>query len=63
MRGTVLGAASSLESASGVFMPVLTTYTLQAAGVTPTVAITFGLTMIALFMGLAAARTPKVAVG
>ena len=57
MRGTILGAASSLESVSGVFMPVLTTYVLQVAGVPPTVAITFGLTTAALVMGLAALRT------
>jgi DHA1 family tetracycline resistance protein-like MFS transporter len=58
MRGTILGAASSLESVSGVFMPVLSTYVLQVAGVAPTVAITFGLTTAALVMGLAAARRP-----
>jgi len=58
MRGTILGAASSLESVSGVFMPVLSTYVLQVAGVAPTVAITFGLTTAALIMGLAAARRP-----
>jgi predicted MFS family arabinose efflux permease len=58
MRGTVLGAASSLESASGVVMPVLSTWVLQTAGVTPTIAITFGLTTAALIMGLAAMRTP-----
>ncbi|HEY5349911.1 MAG TPA: MFS transporter [Candidatus Lustribacter sp.] len=56
MRGTILGAASSLESVSGVFMPVLSTYVLQVAGVAPTVAITFGLTTAALLMGLAALR-------
>lgn len=56
MRGTILGAASSLESVSGVFMPVLSTYVLQSAGVAPTVAITFGLTTAALLMGLAALR-------
>jgi DHA1 family tetracycline resistance protein-like MFS transporter len=61
MRGTILGAASSLESVSGVFMPVLSTYVLQAAGVAPTVAITFGLTMAALFMGLMAMRTAPAA--
>jgi DHA1 family tetracycline resistance protein-like MFS transporter len=61
MRGTILGAASSLESVSGVFMPVLSTYVLQAAGVAPTVAITFGLTMAALFMGLMARRTAPAA--
>jgi multidrug resistance protein len=58
LRGTVLGAASSLESVSGVFMPVLSTWTLQAAGVAPAVSITFGLTTIALAMGLAALRAP-----
>jgi DHA1 family tetracycline resistance protein-like MFS transporter len=58
MRGTVLGTASSLESVSGVFMPLLSTYVLQAAGVAPTVAVTFGLTTAALIMGLAALRRP-----
>ena len=62
LRGTILGAASSLENVSGVFMPVITTYVLQAAGVAPTVAITFGLTALALMMGIAALRTaPKPA--
>jgi DHA1 family tetracycline resistance protein-like MFS transporter len=56
LRGTVLGTASSLESMSGMFMPLLSTYVLQAAGVAPTVAITFGLTTVALIMGLAALR-------
>lgn len=55
-RGTVLGAASSLESLSGVFMPVLSTYVLQFYGVTPTIAITFGLTVAALLMGISAQR-------
>jgi DHA1 family tetracycline resistance protein-like MFS transporter len=62
MRGTILGAASSLESVSGVFMPVLTTYVLQVSGVAPTVAITFGLTTAALIMGLSAMRQAPVAV-
>jgi nitrate/nitrite transporter NarK len=56
MRGTILGAASSLESVSGVFMPVLSTWVLQAEGVASAVAITFGLTAVALSMGLAALR-------
>jgi hypothetical protein len=56
LRGTVLGTASSLESVSGMFMPLVSTYVLQAAGVAPTVAITFGLTTLALIMGLAALR-------
>jgi DHA1 family tetracycline resistance protein-like MFS transporter len=62
MRGTILGAAASLESVSGVFMPVLSTWTLQAAGVAPAVAITFGLTAVALSMGLAALRTERLPV-
>jgi len=61
MRGTILGTASSLESISGVFMPVLSTYVLQSAGVAPTVAITFGLTTAALFMGIVAMRTAPAA--
>jgi DHA1 family tetracycline resistance protein-like MFS transporter len=61
MRGTILGAASSLESVSGVFMPVLSTWVLQAAGVAPAVAITFGLTAVALSMGLAALRGERLA--
>ncbi|MGA2394979.1 MAG: MFS transporter [Candidatus Lustribacter sp.] len=56
MRGTVLGTASSLDSVSGMLMPLIATYVLQSAGVTPTVAITFGLTTVALIMGLAALR-------
>jgi DHA1 family tetracycline resistance protein-like MFS transporter len=62
MRGTILGAASSLESVSGVFMPVLSTWVLQSAGVAPAIAITFGLTAAALGMGLAAMRTERVPV-
>lgn len=58
MRGTVLGTASSLDSVSGMIMPLISTYVLQAAGVAPTVAITFGLTTAALLMGLAALRRP-----
>ena len=58
----MLGVASSLESLSGIFMPILSTYVLQVAGVTPTIAITFGLTVAALIMGLAAARTKAAVV-
>jgi hypothetical protein len=36
---------------------VLSTYVLQVGGVPPTIAITFGLTAIALLMGLAAMRS------
>jgi len=58
MRGTVLGTASALDSVSGVIMPVITTYTLQAAGVAPTVAIPFGFVAVALAVGLTAVREP-----
>jgi DHA1 family tetracycline resistance protein-like MFS transporter len=51
LRGTVLGVSSALDSISGVVMPVITTFTLQAAGVPPTVAIPFGLVAVALAMG------------
>ena len=60
MRGTVLGAASSLEAISGVVMPVLTTYTLQAAGVAPTVAIVWAFIATALVMGLVQTYAPRV---
>lgn len=59
LRGTVLGAASSLESVSGVLMPVLSTWVLQVSGVFATVSITFGFTAIALVMGLIQARYPE----
>jgi MFS family permease len=52
LRGTVLGTASSLESLSGIIMPVVSTYTLQNAGVLPTTAISFGFVALALAMGL-----------
>jgi MFS transporter, DHA1 family, tetracycline resistance protein len=58
LRGTVLGAASALDSVAGVAMPVITTYTLQAAGVAPTVAIPFGFVAAALAVGLIAMREP-----
>jgi len=54
IQGTILGTASALESASGIFMPIISTWTLQAAGVPSTTAITFGLTLTALGMGLVA---------
>lgn len=53
LRGTILGVASSLDSVSGIIMPVISTAVLQAAGVTPTVAIAFGFTTLALALGLA----------
>ena len=58
LRGTILGTASSLDSIAGVVMPVITTYTLQAAGVAPTVAIPFGFVAVALAVGLIAVREP-----
>jgi DHA1 family tetracycline resistance protein-like MFS transporter len=60
MRGTVLGAASSLESISGMLMPVVTTYTLQAAGVAPTAAIVFTFVTMALGMGIYQTWVPKL---
>jgi nitrate/nitrite transporter NarK len=59
LRGTVLGAASSMESIAGVFMPVATTYALQAGGVVPATAIPFAFTACALALGIAQiVRTP-----
>jgi DHA1 family tetracycline resistance protein-like MFS transporter len=52
MRGTVLGAASSLESVAGIVMPIATTYTLQAAGVNLTAAIPLAFVAAALVMGI-----------
>jgi membrane protein DedA with SNARE-associated domain len=53
LRGTVLGAASSMESLAGVFMPVATTLTLQAGGVLAATAIPFAFTACALALGIA----------
>jgi MFS transporter, DHA1 family, tetracycline resistance protein len=50
-RGTILGVASSLDSVSGIVMPVISTTVLQLAGVAPTVAISFGFTVLALGLG------------
>lgn len=55
-RGTILGVASSLESVSGVFMPIVATAVLQFYGVVPTVAITVLFTLAALAMGVAQMR-------
>jgi DHA1 family tetracycline resistance protein-like MFS transporter len=61
LRGTVLGAASSMESIAGMFMPVLTTYALQVGGVLPAAAIPFAFTALALALGIAqAARAPAL---
>lgn len=62
LRGTVLGAGSSLESLSGIVMPVLSTYTLQTSGVLATASISFGFVALALAMGLILqARAPQTA--
>jgi DHA1 family tetracycline resistance protein-like MFS transporter len=52
MRGTVLGAASSMESIAGIFMPLATTYALQVGGVLPAAAIPFVFTGFALVLGV-----------
>jgi DHA1 family tetracycline resistance protein-like MFS transporter len=52
MRGTVLGAAASMESIAGIFMPLATTYALQAGGVLPAAAIPFAFTGFALVLGV-----------
>jgi MFS transporter, DHA1 family, tetracycline resistance protein len=55
-RGTVFGVGSSLDSASGVIMPPLSTGTLSAYGSASTAAISGFLTLVALIMGLAQTR-------
>jgi DHA1 family tetracycline resistance protein-like MFS transporter len=61
LRGTVLGAASSLESIAGVFMPLATTYALQVGGVLPATSIPFVIIAFALAVGLTqVARGPAL---
>ena len=55
-RGTIFGVGSSLESASGVIMPPLSTAALSAYGSGATAAISGALTFAALLMGLAQTR-------
>lgn len=55
-RGTIFGVASSLENASGVIMPPLSTGALSTYGAAATAAISGALTLIALGMGLAQTR-------
>jgi DHA1 family tetracycline resistance protein-like MFS transporter len=55
-RGTVFGVSSSLESASGVIMPPISTAVLSAYGSAYTAAISGALTLVALIMGLAQTR-------
>jgi DHA1 family tetracycline resistance protein-like MFS transporter len=55
-RGTVFGVGSSLESASGVIMPPISTGILSAYGAPATAAISGALTVAALIMGLMALR-------
>ncbi len=55
-RGTILGVASSLESASGVVMPPVSTGTLELYGATATAALSAAFTFAALVMGLAQSR-------
>ncbi len=58
-RGTIFGVGSSLDSASGVIMPPLSTGTLSAYGSPATAAISGTLTLVALIMGLAQTRRAK----
>jgi DHA1 family tetracycline resistance protein-like MFS transporter len=61
LRGTILGAASSMDSIAGVFMPLVTTYALQAAGVLPATAVPFVFVAIALAVGIVqATRGPAL---
>jgi predicted MFS family arabinose efflux permease len=60
-RGTIFGVGSSLESASGVVMPPLSTGVLSAYGAPATAAISGVLTFAALVMGLAQTRGKRPA--
>ncbi len=58
-RGTIFGVGSSLESASGVIMPPISTGVLSAYGAPATAAISGALTLVALAMGLAQTRARR----
>jgi multidrug resistance protein len=58
-RGTILGVSSSLESASGVVMPPISTGALGLYGVPATAAISAGFALAALVMGLARRPLPQ----
>jgi multidrug resistance protein len=55
-RGTVLGVGSSLESIAGIIMPSISTAVLALYGVGPTAAICCFFVLVALALGVAAAR-------
>jgi DHA1 family tetracycline resistance protein-like MFS transporter len=59
-RGTIFGVGSSLESASGVVMPPLSTGVLSASGAPATALISGVLTLVALLMGLAQTRGKRL---
>jgi DHA1 family tetracycline resistance protein-like MFS transporter len=59
-RGTIFGVGSSLESASGVVMPPLSTGVLSAAGAPATALISGAMTLVALLMGLAQTRGKRL---
>ncbi len=61
-RGTVFGVGSSLESAAGVIMPPLSTGALSAYGSGATAAMSGGLTLVALIMGLAQTKAKSPAI-
>jgi DHA1 family tetracycline resistance protein-like MFS transporter len=56
-RGTIFGVGSSLESASGVIMPPLSTGALSSYGAAATAALCGTLTLAALILGLTQTRT------
>jgi len=58
LRGTVLGAGSSLESVAGVVMPTISAAVLATYGAGWTGAISAFFASIALVLGIAAARRP-----
>jgi predicted MFS family arabinose efflux permease len=61
-RGSILGVASSLESASGIVMPPISTGAFGLYGVGATAAISAAFTVAALAMGLLQSRRPASAV-
>ncbi|GAC1443226.1 MAG: tetracycline resistance MFS efflux pump [Vulcanimicrobiaceae bacterium] len=61
LRGTVLGAGSSLEAVAGVVMPVISATVLATYGAGWTGAISAFFAAVALALGVVAARRPAIA--
>lgn len=61
LRGTVLGAGSSLESVAGVIMPTVSAAVLATYGAAWTGAISAFFAFVALLLGVAAARKMALA--